>query len=155
VKSKAAYNQAVVELEHKIEDGEDLEFAIVMVDLNDLKKVNDSCGHEHGDKYIIGSCNIICDIYEHSPIFRIGGDEFVIILQGQDYENRLDLYRELNRQFKDASADMQREPWERYSAAAGMAEYTRFPNETVEDIFRIADENMYEEKQKMKQQHLR
>lgn len=155
VKSKAAYDQAIAELDRKIEDGEDMEFAIVMIDLNDLKKVNDSYGHEQGDKYIIGSCGIICGIYDHSPVFRIGGDEFVIILQGRDYENRVDLYRELNRQFTNARTDMQREPWERYSAAAGMAEYTGAPNETVEDVFRIADDNMYEDKEHMKIQYLR
>lgn len=44
-------------------------------------------GHQAGDEYIIGACRIICNKFKHSPVFRIGGDEFVAISEGEDYEH--------------------------------------------------------------------
>lgn len=152
VKSKAAYDQMMEDLSRAIDNGEKPVFGIVMIDLNDLKKINDNYGHEKGDQYLIGSCMQICEVFSHSPVFRIGGDEFVVLLQGRDYENRAAMNVALNRAFTDSRTDMDREPWERYSAAAGMAVYTGAPGETAEMVFQTADERMYEDKQHMKAQ---
>lgn len=148
VKNKASYNLKTAELAAQIANGE-AEFAIVMVDLNHLKLVNDTYGHEKGDKYIVGSCKIISDIYKHSPVYRIGGDEFVIVLQGEDYRNRRTLYDTIERKFREAVENPSAEPWERYSAACGMAEYGG-AKETPEQVARRADEIMYHNKQEMK-----
>ena len=148
VKNKASYNLKTAELAAQITDGQ-AEFAVVMVDLNHLKLVNDTYGHEKGDKYIVGSCKIISDIYKHSPVYRIGGDEFVIILQGEDYRKRRTLYETLERKFREARENPSAEPWERYSAACGMSEYSG-AEETPEQVTRRADEIMYRNKQEMK-----
>lgn len=60
-------------------------FAIVMFDVNDLKKINDTAGHQAGDQYLCEACKIICDIFKRSPVFRVGGDEFAVIAQNNDY----------------------------------------------------------------------
>lgn len=151
VKSKAAYDMAINALNKEVKQGQ-TDFAMVMIDLNDLKKVNDKWGHEHGNDYIIGACGIICKVFKHSPVFRIGGDEFAVILKGQDYENRNDLFSTLTRLFHEAHQNMSSEPWERYSAAAGMANYTKDENETVESVFRRADRMMYINKKYIKYQ---
>ncbi len=58
------------------------EFALVMVDLNDLKAVNDNGGHSYGDDYIRTTCDIIRDkVREKDLLVRVGGDEFIVILQ--------------------------------------------------------------------------
>ena len=98
------------------------EFAIVMVDLNNLKHVNDHCGHEAGDTYIKGCCHSICEVFKHSPVFRIGGDEFAVILRGPDFEHRASLTEELKKNFEDSFLQEDKEDWYRYSAAVGMAE---------------------------------
>ena len=152
VKSKAAYDQMVEALKKEIENGGKPEFGIVMIDLNDLKKINDTYGHEKGDRYIVGSCSQICEVYAHSPVFRIGGDEFAILLRGADYDNRAALYNKLNRRFTDSRTDTSRQPWDRYSAASGMAVFGSEGGETVDEVFRTADERMYEDKQHMKKQ---
>ena len=149
MKSKAAYDAKVAALEQSIANGE-AEFAIVMVDLNNLKKVNDTYGHENGNRYIIGACGIVSDIYKHSPIYRVGGDEFVVVLQGRDYQARDALFREMAARFAEASADEAREPWERFSAAAGMAEYAAAEDGSVKQVFRRADDQMYHNKKAMK-----
>lgn len=145
MKSKAAYDAKIAELDRKIVNG-NAEFAIVMVDLNNLKKVNDTYGHEHGNEYIIGACDIISDVYKHSPVYRVGGDEFVMILQGRDYENRAALFEDMTRQFAEAWKDEKKQPWERFSAASGMSEYSGAEGETVTQVFRRADERMYQNK---------
>ena len=122
----------------------DGEYALVMFDLNHLKKVNDNFGHDKGDLYIRGCCRIICDQYKHSPVYRIGGDEFVVLLKGEDYENRDEHLREIREKFEKADG----EPWERYSAAAGMA--LRNADEVVDEVLRRADEEMYAEKRRMR-----
>ncbi len=147
VKSKAAYRLAEEELSAAVAAGK-AEFAIVMVDLNFLKLTNDTYGHEYGDRYLIGTCMVICQVYKHSPVYRFGGDEFVVVLRGQDYVNRDALLAELKRQYAETSGNPEFQPWERYSAAAGMGVYTA--GETVEQVFKRADDEMYRNKDEMK-----
>ena len=94
VRNRTAYKQETKKLEETLErDG--TEFAIVMIDMNDLKKFNDVYGHEQGNAAIIKLCHIACDIFKRSMMFRIGGDEFVAILLRDDYANRERLIQEL------------------------------------------------------------
>ena len=65
-----------------------LHFGVVMCDVNDLKTINDTRGHSFGDEAIQRTSRLICNIYKHSPVFRIGGDEFAILLTGSDYDER-------------------------------------------------------------------
>lgn len=79
-----------------IKSGKDeCQFGIVMCDLNDLKRINDTRGHKFGDEAIQKTSRVICDIFKHSPVFRIGGDEFAVILHGADYEHREQLFKQL------------------------------------------------------------
>lgn len=149
VKSKAAFDNKSEELTRQIETGKAV-FALVMVDMNELKEINDAYGHDCGDKYLIGACMLVCEVYKHSPVYRVGGDEFVVLLQGADYENREALLNELRERMRQTVSDPGREPWERFSAAAGMAEYPGEDGETVEQVLAKADERMYQEKERMK-----
>ncbi|MCR5724916.1 MAG: GGDEF domain-containing protein [Treponema sp.] len=148
VKNKASYDRAMANLNAKIA-GKEAEFAIVMVDLNYLKRINDTYGHERGNDYITGSCHIICEIFEHSPVYRIGGDEFTVILERRDYNDRDQLYHQLLNAFSESSAEESRAPWLRYSAAAGMAAFTEKTDTSAEDVFKNADKIMYENKLSM------
>jgi len=60
--------------------GEAPEFGVIGCDVNGLKKINDTLGHKAGDEYICAACKMLCEYFKHSPVFRIGGDEFVVIL---------------------------------------------------------------------------
>ena len=136
VGSRAAFRRDIAELSG--------EYALVMFDLNGLKQVNDTCGHAHGDLYIKGCCSLICEQYKHSPVYRIGGDEFIVLLRGEDYKNRDRHLREIQAAFEKDYGDS--DPWERYSAASGMAVCRN--GEPVDDIFDRADEAMYREKER-------
>lgn len=147
VNSKVAYEKMKENLQDSI-NKEKAEFAIVMMDVNNLKAINDNYGHDCGDKYIFGSCHIICGIYKHSPVYRIGGDEFLVLLRNSDYENRDALLKETEEAFKKSMNDTSVEPWERYSAAFGMSEYQK--GDDVDAVFKRADENMYRNKASLK-----
>ena len=83
-------------------------------------------------------------------MFRIGGDEFVVILFHEDYENREELIRKLQDVLHEMQQDKTLEPWEKPNAAIGLATYDRKKDTSVEDVFRRADERMYQHKKKMK-----
>lgn len=149
IRNKTAYDKEIAQLEKSLEEG-DLEFGIAMVDLNDLKHINDTFGHDKGNISIIKLCTVVCSIFKHSPVFRVGGDEFVAILKNHDYEHR----EELKDQFKDALTALLDEeklhPWERISASIGIGVYDKNTDKTVSDVFKKADELMYEDKKIMK-----
>ena len=147
VRSKAAYAQAVEQLKERIAVG-DAQFAIIMVDLNNLKYVNDTFGHDNGDKYLVGSCDLITRTASDVPVYRTGGDEFVLIVQDDEPSHATELLRELQAQFAQAQEQENAEPWERYSAACGMAK--RRHGESYEDVFARADRTMYRNKEEMK-----
>jgi diguanylate cyclase (GGDEF)-like protein len=145
VKNKNAYEQRKAIIDTKIDNGEQEPFALVVCDINNLKAVNDLYGHREGDTCIKNACAKICGIFSHSPVFRIGGDEFVAILSGEDYFRRKKLMEQINAVPIDRSKIRNGE-----TIAAGMSEYNeeRHPSFTI--MFEEADKAMYERKQFLK-----
>lgn len=146
IKNKTAYKELEKSVQSNIDNGLDyLPFALVVCDANDLKSINDTEGHVAGDEYIKGCAMLLCDIYDHSPVFRVGGDEFVVFLRGSDYSAREDLMNRLR--------DQVRENIKAGSGpvlASGMAEYTPETDGFVSEVFDRADKEMYEDKQNLK-----
>ncbi|MCR4634877.1 MAG: GGDEF domain-containing protein [Butyrivibrio sp.] len=150
VKNKLAFKERVEFLNGKIQENLIKDFGIVMMDLNYLKSINDNYGHEYGDILIQTFCDIICDIFVHSPVYRIGGDEFVIILQGKDLGKRDKLLLEFEDALKGRVEKGDYKPWECPSVALGFAHYDKNLDTCVEDVFRRADAAMYRRKKEMK-----
>ncbi len=149
IRNKTAYDRETGKLDSQIAGGNS-EFGIAMIDLNYLKRINDNFGHEKGNISIKKLCKITCNIFKHSPVFRIGGDEFVVILKNSDYANIDSLVSEFNRQLKELASHDELPQWERVSAAIGTAFYNKDIDENVEAVFRRADKIMYENKKAMK-----
>ena len=147
VKNRHAYLEAEERLDNKIAEHRISPFAIAILDVNDLKKVNDTTGHKAGDKYLRDACRIICGIFKRSPIFRIGGDEFVAVIEGADYE----CIEELNGRMKDHNAKAIKTGG--IVIACGMSKYDGDPN--VAQVFERADQNMYDNKSSLKAQKSR
>ncbi|MDD4200715.1 MAG: GGDEF domain-containing protein, partial [Eubacteriales bacterium] len=149
VKNITAYTDKVAELAKTISENEFTEFGIILCDINDLKKENDTYGHDIGDIYIMNCCRVICAVFGHSPVFRIGGDEFAVVLQGEDYRERDNLMRQMddmvNTLSKISSSELGKA-----SFASGMAVYDPAVDESVSDVFRRADTKMYENKNRIK-----
>lgn len=152
VKNKGAYNVSARMLNDAVKlsrIGAKPEFAIVMLDCNNLKKINDQYGHEKGDIYLKTACDLICRVFTHSPVFRMGGDEFAVILQHDDYDDRKDLMTRFDVYTEQINLDAT-EPWEEVHIAKGMAVYDPQKDESVESVLQRADENMYTDKKRSK-----
>lgn len=145
VRNKRAYDIEVKRLNESTHP-----YGILMIDLNELKEINDTYGHEKGDISINVLCQIICRVFKHSAVYRIGGDEFVAILENDDYEKREELMRSMSDAFAENMRNDAMPPWERVSAAIGFAEYDPMKKESVDQVFQRADAAMYENKRTMK-----
>lgn len=148
IKNTAAYNEAVEEISKEINLGCP-SFAVLVADINNLKETNDKYGHDVGNKLIIHTSRIICATFKSSPVFRIGGDEFVVILKGEDLSNYSILLENMDAEFekdhikvKDGEIPV--------SVARGVAEYNPDVDKVFDDVFRNADKLMYMHKENMK-----
>lgn len=148
VRNKAAYDDYTEGLELSVSksDGSSVpEFAIILMDCDGLKNINDLYGHDKGDIYLCTACRLICRVFAHSPVFRVGGDEFVVVLQGEDYRNREELLTEFE-QKRCAVNDEAANPWDTVEISRGMAVYSPDTDDSVKSVFRRADTLMYEHK---------
>ena len=93
VRNKGAFSAALEDLQTQMDGKTIQQFAVGMFDCDDLKTINDRYGHDKGDLYLKTACRLICRIFQHSPVFRVGGDEFAVILKGDDFLNRAELVR--------------------------------------------------------------
>ena len=144
VKNKYAYVDAEQQLDREIEDGS-AEFAVSVFDVNGLKEINDTLGHQAGDQLLRDACKMICDTFKHSPVFRIGGDEFAVLSRGQDYESISRLVGAM------AAQNARNGEAGEVVVACGMAKYQK-GDACVEDVFRRADAQMYQNKRMLKKQ---
>ncbi len=143
VKNKFVFEDMQKELNAQIAAQEAPPFAVVVCDINDLKQVNDVYGHQQGDEYIRAACMSICNVFRHSPVFRIGGDEFVVICRGHDYENREQLLAEIQSVNEEHAAQ------QKVQIAYGLACYEAGDSD-VQAVFERADKRMYENKVRIK-----
>ena len=144
VKNKAAFTEYMESLQEQIRQDRIREFSIVICDVNGLKSINDSFGHIEGDAYIRNACALICHTWDHSPVFRIGGDEFAVVLQDSDYQNRQALEQRIKEQVR-----MNRKAG-KVVVAVGMADYADGSGISADDVFELADSRMYADKAALK-----
>ena len=129
----------------------DPQLAVIVFDINGLKYINDVYGHEYGDKAIIGAASICRSIFDVNDIFRIGGDEFVVILSGKPKEEVLKLYDSFGETAK-AYNEKESLPFDLY-ISRGMAFFDRKQDKTYTDVFNRADEEMYKRKKEFHKNH--
>ena len=144
IKNKRAFTQTEEQFSRDMLSGRASAFALAVCDVNGLRQVNERFGYAAGDRCIKDACAAICHVFKHSPVYRIGGDEFAIVLRGSDYENREALMDELVE-------------WNRASAAAGgvvvacgMTQYIPGRDYSMSTVFVRADNAMFENKIQLK-----
>ena len=146
VSNKRAYNTAAARLNEGSKP-----YGLVMIDMNNLKYVNDTCGHEKGDICIQNLCQIICRSFPHSPVYRVGGDEFIVILENDDYTERDKLVQGITETFLQNARSKELPPWECVVGAVGCAVYDPKTDRSVDDVLKRADEAMYAQKRAIKE----
>ncbi len=144
--NSTAYEQHIMTINQRIASHDpQLAFSVLMIDVNGLKGINDQFGHAMGDELLCRTVQFIKSIYTHSPIFRIGGDEFLVLIQGEDYQNRFTLLEKIKPCNKKRNYQQER-PWEQLAFAAGMSDYQPGTDTSYQDIFLRADTTMYKSK---------
>ena len=150
VQNKSAFDVRLKEIQTRIDDPNDsIEFAIAIFDCDDLKQINDHYGHDKGNVYLRNSSHLICRVFENSDVYRIGGDEFAVILFDKDYKNR----DKLTKHFIEKSAEIcsfAKEDWEQIRVSVGVATFDPEIDKTAEDVAVHADHLMYASKRQRK-----
>jgi diguanylate cyclase (GGDEF)-like protein len=146
LRNTTSYVAWIAEFDKKISNG-GVDFGVAMLDLNDLKKTNDEYGHEMGDKLIVSSAKIISDVFKKSPVFRIGGDEFLVVLQNEDLKNCEELFSLLQLKCLSTFIADKHKP---ISIAVGFSRFDPDKDLRFIDVFKRADYQMYENKKQMK-----
>ena len=149
LKNRAAYVEAVTEIEQQMEQ-EDLRFGVLIFDINNLKHMNDTHGHDCGNALIMVVAKLIAGVFHRSLAYRIGGDEFVIILQNADYDE----YEKLLTMFDEFCQNeclIVNDQGFPIEVARGVAIYDREIDSNYENVFHRADGLMYRHKREMKE----
>jgi diguanylate cyclase (GGDEF)-like protein/PAS domain S-box-containing protein len=121
--------------------------AIVYADLDGLKEINDSFGHQEGDRALTRAAEILKDSFRSSDIVaRIGGDEFVVLAALAHDESAESLSQRLRENF-DASNASQLRPYN-LALSVGIAYFDDKQNHSIEELMAQADRAMYEDKRR-------
>ena len=144
VDSKYSFIEAEAKINKRIDKKAIKEFSIIIFDLNDLKQINDEKGHKEGDECLKNAAALISKQFSNSKIFRIGGDEFLAILEGRDYKNRNGLLAA----FESKMENNQRKG--DIVISTGMSDYIYGEDKSIQPVFNRADRKMYERKHYLK-----
>ena len=145
LRNTTSYKSWVAEFDKEIEN-KTANFGVAVFDLNQLKKTNDTYGHDVGDKLIVTAAKVISDVFKRSPVFRIGGDEFLAILQHRDLQECEELFVQFDLECAKTSIDEKDEI--SLSVARGFAKFDPDRDLRFNDVFKRADNAMYENKRK-------
>ncbi len=152
IRNQNAFTEAVNEINSRINSAITSKnmtepFGVVICDVNDLKRINDTRGHSFGDETIQRTSRMITNTFRHSPVFRIGGDEFAVVLTGRDYKDRDELVEAFRKE-----SDVNKRTGSGPTVACGLAVYEPEQDRDFSAVFNRADLQMYENKAELKKQ---
>ncbi len=148
IKNSTAYAEAVAELNKEINCANP-QFGVLVADINNLKQTNDEYGHDIGNDLIVHTAKILTSTFKNSAVFRIGGDEFAVVLRGADYLDYHALVEKLDVACGDDYVTVceKRIP---VSMARGVSLFDAEIDRVYEDVFAKADHAMYLHKSESK-----
>ena len=143
VGSSTSYHELINELNARIAKGA-ADFYVVMLDVNSLKETNDTFGHECGDEYIRAAANALMRGFDDARIFRVGGDEFVVVAEGFERAQIDEGLCEMDvaiAEFNESSKHPAK-----LSVSRGVARFEPERDTSFEDTLARADKMMYDDK---------
>ncbi|MBR0365559.1 MAG: GGDEF domain-containing protein [Clostridia bacterium] len=144
VKNRNAYVKHEQDIDNALEEDKDTNFAIIVLDINNLKQVNDTQGHKAGDSLLREASSLIREVFDGNEIYRIGGDEFAVILTGDACKERTELINKFRARVAENICKGG------VVVASGLAEYMSDVDENAEAVFDRADAAMYKNKNDLK-----
>ena len=140
LKNRKAFERDIAKLDAR-------NITIVAVDANNLKKMNDTFGHEMGDKLIIAVANVLAEIFGRSNSYRTGGDEYLAILESKDDELITRIKEVFKKKLEEENAKVKDSDLI-ISAAIGFSKGG--DGKSLNQMMREADAEMYEDKHEYK-----
>ena len=149
--NERSYVDTITDIDKRINNGEDVKFAVILMDVNNLKATNDAYGHQYGCSLVVRCGHTLRTLFnEPTKLFHIGGDEFLAIVMGEDlehFEERMVKFDEAMLysivEFKGQNLI--------FSVARGYK--IRENGELFKDVLQIADEAMYTNKKYLKEKY--
>ncbi len=143
-RNKAAYLDKIKELERRI--SEDMaDFTIFVFDVNGLKHMNDSFGHEAGDMLIKDAADVLKSVFGEDCVYRTGGDEFVVLAESIGDSEIVVKNAQFDSKLKSFNSDNDKYEGE-LAISRGMATFDPQIDRGTKTVFARADEAMYESK---------
>ena len=142
VNNNTAYRRDVANLRGNISDGSAC-FAVAVIDVNGLKQINDSYGHEYGNILISDTAATAANVFGKENVYRIGGDEFAVLMRNATAEKCRELAEQFREELRTGGGAVLA------AAAIGVSGF-RTSDGSSEEVFRRADEEMYRIKSEMK-----
>jgi diguanylate cyclase (GGDEF)-like protein len=149
VMSDTSYNLEVHKINQSLND--ETKFHLIVFDINNLKQINDKYGHEYGNKLIISVANAIAYIFNKDNTYRIGGDEFAVIIKNETDETLEQLisdYISITKNYYMDLPDLKH----KIEIAHGYSKFDFATDSSFEDVFNRADSIMYKHKRQLKEQ---
>ncbi|MCR5283412.1 MAG: sensor domain-containing diguanylate cyclase [Lachnospiraceae bacterium] len=146
--NRMAYEKKIDEISA---DGFGEDYIYISADVNGLKQCNDTLGHPAGDELLVGTSSCMKEAFSpYGELYRIGGDEFAAMIRTD--KETLDT---AVKQARDLIAKWKGVTVKESSVSFGYAMHSEFPDATIEQLIKLADDRMYEEKRVYYQDHTR
>ena len=148
--NERSYIDIVENIDNRIDEGKEVKFAVILMDVNNLKATNDAFGHRYGCSLVVRCGHTLPTLFKSSKLFHIGGDEFVAIVMGEDLEN----FEKTMKRFDEAMlySIVKYEDKELvFSVARGF--HIKEEGQHYKDVLQIADNKMYENKKYLKEKY--
>ena len=125
-------------------------YSLCYIDINGLKQVNDQLGHKYGDDLIKTVVDVVKkQIRGDDFVIRLGGDEFLIVFQDVDVKVAENIWKRISKAYEAINKSLEK-PYI-ISVSHGVVGCSNKDECSVDTLIKIADEKMYEEKRKMKE----
>ena len=151
VQNRTSFLEMQSNLDQQIRDGK-ADFGFVMFDANGLKTINDQHGHKMGDIYLLNVAEMIQKSFPGCKTYRIGGDEFVVLVEGKKSLRTAADRLEFAFTWQKKREEEKRKPWETPSVAGAFVNFDPQVHQSSEDVLSEADKLMYQKKQQMKKE---
>ena len=148
--NERSYINEIESLDKRIDKGEDVKFAVILMDVNNLKATNDMYGHRFGCSLVVRCGHTLPTLLPTSKCFHVGGDEFIAIMMGKDFDEFEKTLERFDKAMLYSLVDYEGVQLI-FSVARGY--HIREKNEHYKDVLQIADKAMYENKKMLKEKY--